>query len=203
MVLIRRVSPLSVGRVATDMSGETSHQEYIGPYKLLSRLGGGIGAVHRAAGPDGRDVAIRLLPPGAVPDVARMRDVLSPYVVDVLDGEPAGPSPYVVSRFVPGRPLAEHVAEQGPMGGAVLRRMALGLAKALAAIHQVGLAHGDLGPGTVLVVDGAPVVIDFGLTGGGDAPGDVASWGTAVAFAATGRPDAALGALPGALRRLV
>src|SRR5437868_9908436 len=129
MVLIRRVSPLSVGRVATDMSGETSHQEYIGPYKLLSRLGGGIGAVHRAAGPDGRDVAIRLLPPGAVPDVARMRDVLSPYVVDVLDGEPAGPSPYVVSRFVPGRPLAEHVAEQGPMGGAVLRRMALGLAK--------------------------------------------------------------------------
>ncbi|WP_157430785.1 protein kinase domain-containing protein [Actinomadura macra] len=182
------------------MSGETSHQEHIGPYRLLSRLGGG--TVHRAAGPDGRDVAIRLLPPGADPDLARMREVLSPYVVDVLDGEPAGPAPYVVSRFVPGRPMAEHVTAQGAIGGAELRRMALGLAKALAAIHQAGLAHGDLGPGTVLVVDGAPVVIDFGLARG-DAPGDIAGWGAVVAFAATGRQDAPADALPVELRRLV
>ncbi|QXJ24787.1 hypothetical protein AGRA3207_006181 [Actinomadura graeca] len=183
------------------MSGETSHQEHIGPYRLLSPLGGGAGAVHRAADPDGRDVAIRLLPPGTEPDLARMRAVRSPYVVDVLDGEPAGPVPYVVSRFVPGRPLDEHVAAEGPVGGAALRRMAFGLAKALAALHRQGLAHGALGPGTVLVVDAAPVVVDFGLTGG-DAPADVAAWGAVVAFAAGG-PDAPAGALPAELRPLV
>ncbi|WP_242885092.1 hypothetical protein [Actinomadura litoris] len=175
------------------MSGETSHQEHIGPYRLLSRLGGGAGTAHRAAGPDGRDVAIRLLPPGAVPDIARMRSVLSPYVVDVLGGEPGGTRPYVVSRFVPGRPLAEHVAAHGPMGGAALGRMALGLAKALAALHQAGLTHGDLGPGTVLVVDDAPVVVDFALTGRagtpGDVPADVRAWAVTLLFAATGRPD--------------
>ncbi|MGC4952926.1 hypothetical protein ACLQ2P_06880 [Actinomadura citrea] len=185
------------------MSGETSHQAHIGPYRLLSRLGGGTGDVHRAAGTDGRDVAIRLLPPGAAPDVPRMREVLSPYVADVLDGEAAGPRPYVVFRFVPGRPLAERVAEQGPMSGDALRRMAFGLAKALAAIHLTGLAHGELGPGTVLVVDDAPVVVDFALTSGADAGDDIRAWAATVAFAATGRPDGPAESLPADLRALV
>ncbi|MEU4828080.1 hypothetical protein AB0H37_39995 [Actinomadura sp. NPDC023710] len=185
------------------MSGETSHQAHIGPYRLLSRLGGGTGDVHRAAGTDGRDVAIRLLPPGAAPDVPRMREVLSPYVADVLDGEAAGPRPYVVFRFVPGRPLAERIAEQGPMSGDALRRMAFGLAKALAAIHLTGLAHGELGPGTVLVVDDAPVVVDFALTSGADAGDDIRAWAATVAFAATGRPDGPAESLPADLRALV
>ncbi|TDD20787.1 hypothetical protein E1287_41055 [Actinomadura sp. KC06] len=193
------------------MSGEIGHQEHIGPYRLLSRLGGGAGSggtgsggvVHRAAGADGRDVAIRLLPPGAGPDIARMREVLSPYVVDVLDGDSAASRPYVVSRFVPGRPLAETVAEQGPMSGDALHRMAFGLAKALAAIHRTGLAHGELGPETVLVVDGAPVVVDFALTGSPTAGGDVRAWAATVTFAATGDHEAPADDLPTGLRPLV
>jgi hypothetical protein len=186
------------------MSGETGHRAHIGPYRLLARLGGG-GAVHRAAGPDGRDVAIRLLPPGAVPDLGRMREVLSPYVVDVLDCETAGPRPYVVSRFVPGRPLAEAVAERGPVSGDALCRLATGLAKALAAVHRAGLVHGALGPGTVLVVDDAPVVVDFALDAdaAADAAGDVRAWAATVTFAATGRHDAPATTLPTALRPLV
>lgn len=191
-----------MGRVAGHMSGETSHQEHIGPYRLLARPAGASG-VHRATGPDGRDVAIRLLPPGAAPDIARMRAVASPYAADVLDGESGGRRPYVVSRFVPGRPLAEVVAEQGPMAGDALRRMAAGLAKALAAVHRAGLAHGELGPGTVLVVDGAPVVVDFGLAAGAHGPGDVHAWAATVTFAATGRYEAPPDALPADLRPLV
>ncbi|MEU9023574.1 hypothetical protein [Actinomadura sp. NPDC048394] len=184
------------------MSGETSHQEHIGPYRLLSRPAGGTG-VHRATGPDGRDVAIRLLPPGAAPDIERMRAVASPYAADVLDGESGVRRPYVVSRFVPGRPLAEVVAEQGPMPGDALRRMAAGLAKALAAVHRAGLAHGELGPGTVLVVDGSPVVVDFGLAAGAHGPGDVRAWAATVTFAATGRFEVPPDALPADLRPLV
>lgn len=179
--------------------------EHLGPYRLLSRLGGDGGAVHRAAGPDGRDVAIRLLPPDAAPDIDRMRGVLSPYAVDVLDGEPAPPRPYVVSRFVPGRPLAEVVAEQGRLAGGDLRRLAFGLAKALDAVHGAGLVHGDLGPDSILMVDGAPVVVDFGLTAGAGVAGDVRAWAAAVTFAATGAPlpDRAPDALPADLRPLV
>lgn len=193
------------------MSGDTSHQEHIGPYRLLSRLDGPSGAVHRAAGRDGRDVAIRMLPPGAVPDVERMRAVLSPYVVDVLDGDAGGGSPYVVSRLVPGRPLADTVAEDGPLRGPALRYMAVALAKAVAAIHRAGLGHGALDPRSVLVVDGAPVVIDFGLAADPEGPaGDVRAWAETVLFAATGQERAVAEAIaspdpavPEPLRRLL
>ncbi|WP_026414743.1 hypothetical protein [Actinomadura oligospora] len=188
------------------MSGETSHQEHIGPYRLLSRLDGPSGAVHRAADATGRDVAIRMLPPGAVPDVPRMRAVLSPYVVDVLDGDPEARPPYVVSRFVPGRPLAETVAVDGPLRGPALRYMAVALAKAVAAIHRAGLGHGSLDPRSVLVVDGAPVVVDFGLVADPEGQaGDIRAWSEIVLFAATGSEDASLDApgLPGALRGLL
>ncbi|RSN67864.1 hypothetical protein [Actinomadura sp. WAC 06369] len=189
--------------------------EHIGPYRLLSSLGDG--AVHRATGPDGRDVAIRALPAGAAPDIARMREVRSPYVVDVLDGEAAldaageagceaageaaldaAGAGYVVTRLVPGRPLADAVAERGPLPGEALHGLALGLAKAVAAIHGAGLAHGDLRPGTVLLVDDAPVVIDFGLVPGADPADDVRAWAAAVLFAAV---DPA--AVPAGLRPLV
>ncbi|GAA4127801.1 protein kinase domain-containing protein [Actinomadura keratinilytica] len=203
------------------MSGETRQRQQIGPYRLLARLGGPTGTVYRAADAGGRDVAIRLLPDAAVPaprerlgrDLERMREVLSPYAVDVLDGDASADPPYVVSRFVPGRPLIDVVAEHGPLQGANLHRLALGTAKALAAVHEAGLAHGAFGPDTVLVVDGAPVVTDFGIAphGGDGAAGDVRAWARTVVFAATGGPAdtgdaaAALGAgvLPEPLRPLV
>ncbi|GLZ15122.1 hypothetical protein Acsp04_53570 [Actinomadura sp. NBRC 104425] len=202
------------------MSGETRQRQQIGPYRLLARLGGPTGTVYRAADAGGRDVAIRLLPDAAVPaprerlgrDLERMREVLSPYAVDVLDGDASADPPYVVSRFVPGRPLADVVADHGPMQGAALHRLALGMAKALAAVHDAGLSHGDFGPDSVLVVDGAPVVTDFGIAahdGDGEA-GDVRAWARTVVFAATAEladtDDAAAlaaGSVPEPLRPVV
>ncbi|GAA4088805.1 protein kinase domain-containing protein [Actinomadura miaoliensis] len=179
------------------MSGETRQRQQIGPYRLLARLGGPTGTIYRAADPSGRDVAIRLLPDAAVPaprerlgrDLERMREVLSPYAVDVLDGDASADPPYVVSRFVPGQPLTDVVAEHGPLQGAALHRLALGMAKALAAVHEAGLAHGAFGPDTVLVVDGAPVVTDFGIAAQSDdgAAEDVHAWARTVVFAATAK----------------
>ncbi|MBO2450571.1 protein kinase [Actinomadura barringtoniae] len=167
--------------------------EHIGPYRLLAQQGAG---VHRAAGPDGRDVAIRLLPPETRDrlraDLKAMRNVRSPYVVDVLDADPDADRPYLVSRFVPGRPLDEHVAEQGALTGADLGRLAVGLAKALAAIHETGLSHRALRPRDILVVDGSPVVIDFAIAEPAHESEDVRAWAEVVAFAATGGPDAAI-----------
>jgi len=167
--------------------------EHIGPYRLLSQQGAG---VHRAAGPDGRDVAIRLLPADARDrlraDLKAMRNVRSPYVVDVLDADPDADRPYLVCRFVPGRPLDEVVAERGALTGADLGRLAVGLAKALAAIHETGLSHRALRPRDVLVVDGSPVVIDFAIAAPAHESEDVRAWAEVVAFAATGSPDAAI-----------
>ncbi|MEU5877932.1 protein kinase [Spirillospora sp. NPDC047279] len=169
-------------------------KETIGQYRLLSRLGGG--DAHRATSPAGRDVAIRLLPAEARErlrlDLPRMCAVRSPYVVDVLDGEPDADPPYVVTRFVPGRPLPDVIAAEGPLTGRALHRLALDLAKALAAIHERDLAHRALRPRDVLVVDGSPVIVDFALEALVPPSADIRAWSAVVTHAAGGEPPESL-----------
>ncbi|MGH3377067.1 MAG: serine/threonine-protein kinase, partial [Actinoallomurus sp.] len=148
--------------------------DHAGPYRLLDLLGqGGMGVVHRGIGADDREVAIKLMRPelAASTDFRRrlarevdtMRRVHSPYVAEVLDADVEAERPYVVTRFIRGRPLDDAVRDDGPLSGEPLRRLAAGLADALVAIHQAGVVHRDLKPTNVMLVDGAPVVIDFGI----------------------------------------
>jgi predicted Ser/Thr protein kinase len=146
----------------------------LGPYRLQDRLGeGGMGVVHLACDPEGRQVAIKVLRPLAGEDVnarrrlARevetMRRVRSPYVAEVLDADVSGEHPYIVTRYVPGPTLDDMVRRQGPLSEAGVQRLALGLAEALRAIHAAGVVHRDLKPGNVMLTDDRPVVIDFGI----------------------------------------
>jgi serine/threonine protein kinase len=198
----------------------------IGPYRVVEKIGeGGMGVVYLARDTGNREVAVKVLGPAvaADPDARRrlsrevetMCRIKSRYVAQVLDADVNGPSPYVVTRYVPGRTLDATVREDGPLRGSALDRLAFGLAEALAAIHAAGVVHRDLKPANVLLEDGQPVVIDFGIALVPDAtrltrtglvmgtPGyvapeviegqpssgatDIHSWGTTVAFAATGR----------------
>jgi predicted Ser/Thr protein kinase len=203
----------------------TPVRERIGPYRLLEEIGvGGMGEVHLALDPEGRAVAVKILHPAVARDdtsrrrlereVTTMRRVRSPYVAEVLDADFAATRPYVVTHYVQGRPLSAIVAEHGVLDRSALARLAVGLARALLAIHTAGIVHRDLKPGNVILVGGEPVVIDFGLAHVLDAtrltrtgtaigtPGylapeildgeragaaaDVFSWASTVTYAATG-----------------
>ena len=199
----------------------------LGPYRLIRRLGeGGMGVVYLATDSAGHQLAIKALHPGmAREDNARrrmarevdtMRRVHSRYVAEVVDADLDCDPPYIVTRYVPGLTLEEVVSAGGPVTGAALSRLGYGLAQALSAVHAAGVVHRDLKPGNVMISDGEPVVIDFGIaqlpentrltmtgmfmgTPGYLAPeviegressssADVHSWGATMAYAATGKP---------------
>ncbi|MEU9834351.1 protein kinase, partial [Streptosporangium sp. NPDC048047] len=211
-----------------------NQDDRLGPYRLLRRLGeGGMGVVHLATDPRGRQVAVKVLR-GEVAgdDVARrrlsrevetMRRVRSEYIAEVVDADVTGHRPYIVTRYVPGRSLEELVKQDGPLELSGLLQLAHGVAVALAAVHSVGVIHRDLKPGNVLILEGRPVLIDFGIAQAVDAtrltqtgmfigtPGylapeiiegheagpevDVHAWGGTLVFAATGRPPFGKGTL--------
>ena len=160
-----------------------------------------------------------------------MRRVRSPFVAEVIDADVTGPMPYVVTRYVAGGSLDQVVAASGPLRGKALERLAWGLAEGLAAVHAAGVVHRDLKPGNVVIAGGAPVLIDFGIAHAPDStritevgmfmgtPGylapevveglpcgpsaDVHSWGSTVAFAATGRPPFGTGSYETIFYRIV
>ena len=49
-----------------------------------------------------------------------MRRVRNRYVAEVLDADVQGPSPYIVTRYVPGRTLEDAVRQDGPLRGMAL-----------------------------------------------------------------------------------
>ena len=198
-----------------------------GPYRVLERVGeGGMGVVYLAADAEQRHVAVKVLRPAVAgdPDARRrlarevetMRRVRSPFVAEVIDADVTCDPPYIVTRYVRGQTLDQVVSTRGPLRGAELAKVARGVASGLVAVHAAGVVHRDLKPGNIMLCDGEPVVIDFGIAHSPDStritqtgmfmgtPGylapeviegeqsgpasDVHSWGATMAFAATGRP---------------
>jgi serine/threonine protein kinase len=219
-----------------------SGDERLGPYRLRERLGeGGMGVVFLARDPDDRPVAVKVLRQG-VPaeatarhrlarEVETMRRIHSPFVAEVVDADVEGDPPYIVTQYVAGRTLEDVVTTDGPLTGVALARLASGLAAALTAVHAAGVVHRDLKPGNVMLLDGAPVVIDFGIAQALDStrltmtgmfmgtPGylapeviegkpsgpeaDVHSWAATMAYAATGQPPFGTGQFEAIFYRVV
>jgi predicted Ser/Thr protein kinase len=213
----------------------------VGQYRLLQRLGeGGMGVVHLALDQNGKAVAIKVLRTHIASDpdarrrlareVATLRRIRHPRVAAVIDADVECEVPYLVTTFVPGKPLDAHVRDHGPLPRGHVARVGAVLAEALRAIHQSGVVHRDVKPANVMLLDGDPVLIDFGIahvadesrithTGlvmgtpgylspeiiGGEpvtAATDWWGWGATLAFAATGRPPFGTGPIEVVLDRV-
>jgi serine/threonine protein kinase len=185
-----------------------------------------MGVVHLAEAADGRRVALKVLRPHVVGDdearqrlareVASLRQVRSDHIATILDADPWGETPYVVTRYVPGHSLDEVVRRDGPLSAPDLEHAARGLLQAVRDVHAADVLHRDIKPTNVVMEGRAPILIDFGLarlaedprltatgwllgTPGYLAPEvllgdqataatDVHGWAATLAYAATGRP---------------
>jgi len=147
----------------------------LGHYQITEKLGeGGMGVVYRAHDEHlQRDVAVKVLPPGAFADDSARRRfrkealalsrlshanigmVFDFYTQDGID--------FLVMEFIPGQTLDKKLAE-GPLPEREISRLVMQLADGLAAAHDQGVVHRDLKPGNLLVTpDGRLKILDFGV----------------------------------------
>ena len=131
----------------------------IGPYRLLEKIGeGGMGVVYLARDSDGRPVAVKVLGPAVSQDpnarrrlfreVETMRRVRSRFVAEILDADVGGPSPYIVTRYVPGQTLEDVVRKDGPLRGRRWRGWPAGWRRRSRRCMPPGWCTGISSPGT-------------------------------------------------------
>lgn len=212
----------------------------VGAYKVFEKIGhGGMGVVLRARDPQGRIVAFKRIHAHLVDDdsrarlareVATLRRIDHDGVARIVDADLECAEPFIVTEFVDGPTLDDYVAAHGPLSGNELAFFGQKLGEAIAKIHSSDVIHRDVKPTNVLVRDGAPVIIDFGVAHIVDAsritqtglvmgtPGYLApenlknapitvatdwwGWAATMVFAATGRHPFGTGSVDAVLARL-
>lgn len=133
----------------------------------------GVGSVYRvhAESDPSRIAALKLLHPADRPTgdrLARLGTALAgvrhPGLVAVLEIRAEAEPPHLVTALVDGEKLSTKVREVGPLPAVEALKLFEGLTSAVAALHAVGLHHGDLKPQNVFVAGGrTPLVVDLGL----------------------------------------
>jgi Tol biopolymer transport system component len=147
----------------------------LGPYTLREFLGaGGMGEVFRSTDERlGRDVAVKVLAPGASQDPGRLsrfeqeaRSVAAlshPNIVSIYDVGSAGGISFAVMELLEGESLGARLGRGAlPLRTAI--EYAVRIAEGLAAAHRRGIIHRDLKPDNLFVTrDGRVKILDFGL----------------------------------------
>jgi serine/threonine-protein kinase len=176
-----------------------------GRYELGEVIGhGGMSVVRRGVDRQlQRGVAVKLLRPAyaAHADSRRRFEeearaaarISHPSVVTVFDSGEDGEQAFLVMECLPGRTLADVLAD-GPVPPEQVRSIAGQLLGALAAAHAVGVVHRDVKPGNVLMTpDGKAKLADFGIAKTAETP-DLTATGMVVGTAWYVAPERLAGA---------
>jgi serine/threonine-protein kinase len=156
-------------------AAEPKPGDSVGPFRVESMIGeGGMGRVFLAVGPDGTEVALKVVKAElAKDDVFRRRfereagaaaRVNHTNVVPVLaTGEHDG-VPYLAQQFITGGSLEDKIKRETRLDLRVTVDLCTQVADGLDALHAEGLIHRDVKPGNILLDgNGKAFITDFGL----------------------------------------
>jgi hypothetical protein len=177
--LIQRIAEVHQGAGREESSAEFAPIEtplfVWGHLEVLEILGeGGFGIVYRARDPQLRcDVALKLLHDDRVGHVLdtqcflaeaqRMAQVRHPNVVAIHGAAAHDGHPGFWMDLLSGETLGERLDREGPLGAGEAAAIGLDLCRALAAVHEAGIVHGDVKTANVVRTDGGRIVLtDFG-----------------------------------------
>jgi serine/threonine protein kinase/Flp pilus assembly protein TadD len=147
----------------------------LGHYRIIEKIGaGGMGVVYRARDERlERDVALKVLPPGALADEEMRkrfrREALAlsklnhPNIATIHDFNTEKDVDFLAMEYISGVTLGEK-SLSGASPEAEVVQVGKQAAEALEAAHEQGMIHRDLKPGNIMVTPkGLVKVLDFGL----------------------------------------
>jgi tRNA A-37 threonylcarbamoyl transferase component Bud32 len=145
-----------------------------GRYRIERALGqGGMATVYLAEDlKHDRKVAIKVLKPelaavlGAerfVQEIKTTAALSHPHILPLFDSGEAGGFLYYVMPYIQGETIREKLTRETQFGVEEAVRIATEVADALDYAHRHGVIHRDIKPENILLHDGRPMVMDFGI----------------------------------------
>jgi serine/threonine protein kinase/Tfp pilus assembly protein PilF len=147
----------------------------LGHYRIIEKIGaGGMGVVYRARDERlERDVALKVLPPGALADeemrkrfrreAMALSKLNHPNIAIIHDFDTERDVDFLAMEYISGVTLREKTLS-GALPEAEVVSLGKQAAEALEAAHEQGIIHRDLKPGNIMVTPkGLLKVLDFGL----------------------------------------
>ena len=147
---------------------------FAGRYRLERELGaGGMATVYLAADlKHDRKVAIKVLKPelaavlGADRFVVEIKTTASlqhPHILPLFDSGTVDGLPFYVMPYIEGETIRDKLNRESQFGVDESVRITRQVADALDYAHRHGVIHRDIKPENILLHDGSPMVMDFGI----------------------------------------
>jgi serine/threonine protein kinase/tetratricopeptide (TPR) repeat protein len=143
-------------------------------YTIENELGhGGMATVYRARDPrHGRSVAVKVLNADIaaslgterfLQEIKTVASLTHPHIVPVHDSGETGGVLYYVMPHIDGETLRSKIAREKHLSPAETVRLTRTLASALDFAHRHGVVHRDIKPENVMLFEGEPLILDFGI----------------------------------------
>ncbi|MEO8193643.1 MAG: protein kinase [Gemmatimonadales bacterium] len=156
------------------MTALTSQNALGDRYTIENELGrGGMATVYRARDPrHDRSVAVKVLNADIaaslgterfLQEIKTVASLVHPHIVPVHDSGENGGILFYVMPHIEGETLRERIKREKRLMPAETVRLTRTLASALDFAHRHGVVHRDIKPENVMIFEGEPLILDFGI----------------------------------------